>query len=220
MELHIKQRIVGALVLVAILAIFLPWLFHHSQAVSPLRIPQEIPPQPPEPQVSLEMPKAINPQMGAASAKVNTVPVATPVPATTAATNTPSWQNLAKEALSADLPVQFAVTSAVTKAVVAKNDAIATESPVTNTASVVSEGVPTAWVIQLATFSNQKNANELIQTLRAKGFDAYLRKTHVAGKLQVRVYVGPNIRKAEIEKIQQQLQQQFHLKGVVAKYSV
>jgi len=53
MEVKTKQRLVGILVLIAILAIFLPVLFHTSQPSTEARLTVKIPAKPAEPQVAL-----------------------------------------------------------------------------------------------------------------------------------------------------------------------
>lgn len=49
MEIKTKQRLVGALVLLAILSIFLPVLFHTSRPVTESRLSVKVPPKPPKP---------------------------------------------------------------------------------------------------------------------------------------------------------------------------
>jgi len=80
---------------------------------------------------------------------------------------------------------------------------------------------PQAWTVQLGTFSNVNHANELIDQLRKKGFDAYTRPVLDAkGNRLLRVYVGPEIQKEKALQLRDKLQAAVHLKGVVRKYKV
>lgn len=74
MEVKTKQRIVGILVLVAILAIFLPVLFHTSQPSTEARLTVKIPAKPAEPQIALR--EKVKP----AVTPVASAPIAIPTP--------------------------------------------------------------------------------------------------------------------------------------------
>lgn len=56
MEAKTKQRVIGGLVLVAVVAIFLPLLFHHSHPSMNLALSTDVPDAPPQPQVQLQLP--------------------------------------------------------------------------------------------------------------------------------------------------------------------
>lgn len=73
--------------------------------------------------------------------------------------------------------------------------------------------IPDAWVVQLGAFSNQDNASRLIKRLRQQGFDAYSK----VGGDTTKVFIGPETRKVQAEKIAQRLQQKMQIKGMVVK---
>ncbi len=56
MEAKIKQRVIGGLVLVAVVAIFLPLLFHHAHPSMNLALSTDVPNAPNQPQVQLQLP--------------------------------------------------------------------------------------------------------------------------------------------------------------------
>lgn len=56
MKLQTKQRVIGGLVLLALVAIFLPVLFHNKQPSTQLSLSTKIPPPPPAPKAVLTLP--------------------------------------------------------------------------------------------------------------------------------------------------------------------
>ncbi len=78
--------------------------------------------------------------------------------------------------------------------------------------------VPVAWVVQLGTFSNPANVKRLIEKLRAKGFDAYVKPLTTNGRTLTRVYVGTEIHKEKARVLLEELHDQFRLTGVIKRY--
>lgn len=65
-----------------------------------------------------------------------------------------------------------------------------------------------AWIVRVGSFSNPQNANALLKKLRDAGHPAFTRNiTNSAGKQLISVMVGPEIRRAELEKKLPALQQ-------------
>ena len=80
---------------------------------------------------------------------------------------------------------------------------------------------PPAWVVQLASFSNEKNAHRLVLRLKDNGYDAYSRVvSSPSGKKIIRVFVGPEISKEIIQKVVNRLSQQYKLKGFIKRYTI
>lgn len=203
----LKQRIVGALVLVALAVIFLPMLLSRQDearhvVVDAPAVPQT-PPAPeaalepvvvPEPQPLPDEPVPADPVAAAPANPANpanpVVPPSTPVPATPAAT--------AK-------PAQPAVTQS-------------TEQPVAQPAVPVSRldanSLPVSWSIQLASLSNRASAESLQKTLRSKGYNAYIRSSDGMN----RVFVGPVIERAEADRLRDQLNRQQKLNGFIVRF--
>lgn len=75
-------------------------------------------------------------------------------------------------------------------------------------------GLPVSWAIQLASLSNRAGAEKLQQTLRSRGYNAYIRS---AGGMN-RVYVGPLIERAEAERVRDAINRQNSLKGFVVRF--
>lgn len=203
-----KQRMVGALVLIAIAVIFLPMLFSRQDEARRVQVDAPAAPQAPVlPQVKVEsvpvpeqqtLPQEPVPEEDAATS----VPVPTPSPAP------------AKPVVAAK-PATPAVAVAPARPTPAPASAPA--KPVTPTAEpsrVDANGLSVSWSVQLASLSNRANADNLQKTLRTQGYNAYIRTSDGVN----RVFVGPLIERAEADRLRDQLDKQQKLKGIVVRF--
>ena len=72
-----------------------------------------------------------------------------------------------------------------------------------------------AWVIQLATFNHQANAERLVTQLKAQGYKAYFRQqTSKNGVTLNRVYVGPMSDRHDIDQALEALLTENGLQGI------
>jgi cell division septation protein DedD len=78
-----------------------------------------------------------------------------------------------------------------------------------------------AWVLQLASFSSVNNAERLVAKLRQAGYDAYNKKSSLAnGRVISRVFVGPEINRKKILRLQTKLKSRYKLMGLVRKFKI
>jgi DedD protein len=80
------------------------------------------------------------------------------------------------------------------------------------------DGVPLAWTIQVATVSNADKAEKLRQRLLALNHKAYVATVNSGGKRLYRVGVGPQFERAELEKLQSGIDQEFGVKSLIVRY--
>ncbi|MEQ6342602.1 MAG: SPOR domain-containing protein [Gammaproteobacteria bacterium] len=78
--------------------------------------------------------------------------------------------------------------------------------------------VPTAWVVQLGSFSSEQNALVLRDRLRAKGYTAFVERIAEGEGAAIRVRIGPELLRSNAEALQQKLEQEMKLKGIVMRY--
>ncbi|AIL60755.1 SPOR domain-containing protein [Pseudomonas alkylphenolica] len=213
----VKQRMVGALVLVALAVIFLPMLFSREDEMRQVRVEApEAPAAPSMPQVQVEPVPVPEPQVlpeenpvivdestapvQAPSTPIAPAPVAVPVPVPAPA---PAPTVAAKPATpppAAKPQTQPApAVASATKPAAGKIDA---------------NGLPVSWSVQLASLSNRAGAENLQKTLRSQGYNAYIRS---AGGMN-RVYVGPLIERAEAERLRDVISRQQKLNGIVVRF--
>lgn len=99
------------------------------------------------------------------------------------------------------------------------------EPPEDESASVVSESEPqtdessVGWVVQVGSFSNSQNALMLRDKLRNSGFTAFVEKLKTDGKLIYRVRIGPELKRGDAEAQLDRLQREMQMKGLVMGHS-
>ena len=207
-----KQRMVGALVLVALAVIFLPMLFSRQDE---------------QRQVTVEAPAAPQPS---AMPQVQMDPVAVPEPQALPQEPVPTDEEVVEEAVPAapaaapaapapTIPAQIARPATpppVAKPIPAPAQPItsATSKPDTTQSRVDANGLSVSWSVQLASLSSRASAESLQKNLRSQGYNAYIRSAD--GKN--RVFVGPLIERAEADRLRDLLSRQQNLKGFVVRF--
>jgi len=71
------------------------------------------------------------------------------------------------------------------------------------------------WVVQMGSFANQKNAEELHQRLRQKGYHVFVDRFQQDGEMTYRVRIGPESQRADAETLRTRLERELKLKGIV-----
>lgn len=207
-----KQRMVGALVLVALAVIFLPMLFSRQDE---------------QRQVTVEAPAAPQPS---AMPQVQMDPVAVPEPQALPQEPVPTDEEVAEEVVPAapaaapaapapTIPAQIARPATpppVAKPIPAPAQPItsATSKPDTTQSRIDANGLSVSWSVQLASLSSRASAESLQKNLRSQGYNAYIRSAD--GKN--RVFVGPLIERAEADRLRDLLSRQQNLKGFVVRF--
>ncbi|MCH9769293.1 MAG: SPOR domain-containing protein [Gammaproteobacteria bacterium] len=218
MKTQIKQRILGILALLIVVAIILPVFFHHQRpaVVSKLTATET----PALTTASVDTNDTIQAQQRAAIKLVEQTPA-------TAVKLKPKAV-LARPAAHVS-PVQV-VTKKLTKLSVQpqlKNMKLAQTKAVQSAKlkQIIKDESSTlqslqnihAWSIRLGSFSDKANAARLVKRLRVQGYDTYIR-THQSKRALNVVYVGPEISLRKAQRVLRQLQRRFHLRGVIKPY--
>lgn len=204
-----KQRMVGALVLVALAVIFLPMLF--SREDEQRHVAVEAPPVPQAsamPQVQVEPVVVPEPKV----LPQEPVPVEEPVVQQVAPSMpiAPSAPAVAPAPAVASKPVPKPAPVPTP----APAQPIAAAKPDTSQSRIDANGLSISWSVQLASLSSREGAENLQKTLRSQGYNAYIRSAE--GKN--RVFVGPLIERAEADRLRDLLGRQHNLKGFVVRF--
>jgi DedD protein len=77
---------------------------------------------------------------------------------------------------------------------------------------------PTAWMIQVASLTNEKNAEKLVESLRKADLPAQMEKVRLNGKLYYRIRVGPEVDHRLAEKMLAKIKQAFKLNPKLMRY--
>ncbi|WP_043238137.1 SPOR domain-containing protein [Stutzerimonas azotifigens] len=199
----LKQRIVGALVLVALAVIFVPMLFNRGNDLRHVSV--EAPPMP-------EMP---------ATPDIQVQPVEVPEPEPEPALEPePELEPLPDEPLTADAPPPVRAPDRPIEAPAQPAQPIQPAPAPAPAPAPEPErrldrnDLPVSWSVQLASLSSRENAEALQATLRKQGYNAYIRSVDGMN----RVFVGPLVERSEADRLRDQLQKQQKLNGFVVRF--
>ncbi|MBQ0834497.1 SPOR domain-containing protein [Marinobacter sp.] len=194
----LKQRIIGALVLVSLAVIFVPMVFdepHSERTSTSINIPEE-PPFPeveaPESDIAPTPPyqqdQAANSSSASQDFRIleNDEPAAQPAPP--------------QPEPSQPKPVQQA-----------------TESPESTEKANAefTRSLEGAWVVQLGSFGNGDNARRLRDKVREKGYSSHLQEVVRGDNTLTRVFSGPFAEKSKAEAAKRTLDKAFSLNSLV-----
>ncbi len=80
------------------------------------------------------------------------------------------------------------------------------------------QGVPVAWMLQVASVSSADKAEALRQRLEARGEKAWVAPVTFDGKVMYRVNVGPKFERARLEALQSAIDAEFGVNSLVKRY--
>ena len=195
MEQQLKQRLVGAVVLVSLAVIFIPVILEGpGDEWTPRN--QNIPQPPPlDFRTSMELPM---PETEGATA-------AGPVAASP--DRTQAVPVMADDADTGPGPVL--IPAAPEPAAPPEAEAPVTRKPPAATAPA------DGWYAQVGSFSQPGNATGLRERLTKAGYPAHLQQTDIGKGSNYRVLVGPEKGRGNAEKLLEQLARELQLKGIV-----
>jgi len=201
----LKQRLVGAFVILSLAVIFLPMIFDNPHEVKKLTI-EAVPPKPNFQSIVIEKPKRptfkvveIDPtdhkvkKVDQIRVKKNTTQETTKLKATSKPKETKS--------------IKVSSVKSPVKASEKQNRKKPTVSHLPIFKNI--------WMVQLGTFSRTKNAYELRDRLRKDGFDGHAKDIKIKGKKAVRVFSGPFVNRNEAEKMKKKLDKRYKVKSLI-----
>lgn len=74
-----------------------------------------------------------------------------------------------------------------------------------------------SWTLQVGTFSQESNATTFSESLRKEGYQAYSDSSGTGGNKIYRVYIGPELEKDQLEKIQAKLKVEKKINGLILR---
>ena len=195
---QLKQRLVGAIVLVSLAVIFIPMILPGGGLGDSMTI-RKVPPEPdyrfPPPKSAPKAPPISDDvivPMGNAEPKVSTK-ASTKISTTEKKTSSKKTSGNKKVA---------------TKPVVSTPDKKPDIKP----------GQVTAWIVQVGSFGSSPNAKALRDKLRKMGYASFVEAVKNKQGMVYRVRVGPELTRTLAEKLQKQLAQKAKLNGMVQSY--
>ena len=201
---HFKQRIVGGLVLVALGVIVIPFLLDMH--------PGEewwgkgnIPKKPDNGFVTRVLPldewsKQAQGDLAKGSQQLDTVVEHAPAAPTPDQAHAPS-------------PAEPSPPAAP-----AQPSAPETSPPVASPQGAGGAGGTEGWVVQLGSFSNQKNADELREKLQKMAYHVFVEQITQEGQTVYRVRIGPQRQRSDADTIRDRLARELQLNAMVMHY--
>lgn len=199
MDQSLKQRLVGAIVLISLAVIFMPLVFDGQQA----RIDTQEYAIPEKPIIVMKS-VDFEPVKEAASTIDASIIDIDELKAASALASTQQEQ--------VEAVAEHPETKATVEAYVAEEKVI--DQQIQSAPKTEPVDLADAWIIQVGAFSSAENAQKLRDTLIKDGYSAYLQKVDGLNKL----YVGPEIRKYRLEQQKTDLENKYKLKVLILKY--
>ena len=75
-----------------------------------------------------------------------------------------------------------------------------------------------AWAVQVASFSERRSADALQQRLQKKGYRAFVVTSQLDGRTTVRVRIGPDLIRADADRIRAEVERDFKLQAMVVRH--
>ena len=195
MDDGLKQRLVGAVVLLALAVIFVPVIFDREQ-LQPVDRRTQIPIAPeitpvvvPEPEIAVDVEPAppleevFEPEEPSAAGSLVTTSLESEANATEADATEPD----------------------------------VTELDVTEP-RLTPEGVPEVWVLQVASFKSAERAQELRDKLIAEGYTAFTQLVQADQGAMTRLFVGPKLDKGRLLEEQAAIEEKFQLSTFILRF--
>ena len=221
MDQSTKQRVVGIAVIVIAAVVILPVLFD-GQGSYELPIESRIPEPTPFPTPPRIIPE--RPVITADTATTeSTEPAVEPVdPEPVASKPDVAEVSIEEDISSPSDKVDDSAPVSIDDIIASLNlDAAQRETDVNDTAPRLdADGLPEGWSVRLASFSSEANAHNLVERLQNAGHRAYTRVLESSQGPLVAVFVGPGVDRSAVQQLQQQLQEQFQLAGIVVRYEI
>ncbi|MCG3200313.1 MAG: hypothetical protein NFCOHLIN_00164 [Gammaproteobacteria bacterium] len=206
MERPLRQRLVGAAVLVGLAVIFVPMVIERSPIETP-RIEES------------NIPAAPTPPGGEFTSRIVPLEPVEPV--------TPVVPPSAEQAMEAAAPTSppAAVGGAAAGPATGHEGAVPQVPP--SAVGEAEESAPVApdqragvnaWVIQLGSFASEQNARDLEARLQKEGYAAFVEKIGTGAEQKFRVRVGPELLRAKADQARETLEKELNLKGIVVRY--
>jgi len=207
----LKQRLVGALILVALGVVFWPIIFVEPGArVEPGQV--IMPPRPEVDTSPIESPQPEQWRVSTETYAEDELDAATDdelLGAAEAAAAAAEEPGQGSEAVANDEPADEPASPPV--AVQARTSA--PEAP-----ALDANGVPVAWSLQVATVSSAAKAEQLRQQLLSMQEKAYVRKLERGDKDLYRVFVGPKFERAQLEQTRARVNARFGVESLIVRY--
>jgi DedD protein len=186
----LKQRLVGALVLIALGVTFWPVIFVESER-GDLDRNTQIEPMPVLEDVVIPAPKPLE----------GVDPVS------------PEQHAILPDDSETAAPAGESAPLAAAEAAVPAKTTVPDSRP-----ALDEQGIPVAWVLQVASVSTREKAEQLTAELVGEGYKAYHRAIRRNGEVLHRVFIGPVFEREKLVAIKRDIDQKLKVSAIIARY--
>ena len=81
-----------------------------------------------------------------------------------------------------------------------------------------SDGIPVAWILQVASVSSAQKADSLRQRLLDMGQKGYVKKIRRGNSDLYRVYIGPKYERDRLERLKPEIDSEFGVNSMISRY--
>lgn len=81
------------------------------------------------------------------------------------------------------------------------------------------KGIPSGWVLQVASFKARDNADNFSKQLVQKGYKSFVRSTKTSTGLINRVFIGPHVDKSAAKALKKELDKSLNINSLVVEFS-
>lgn len=195
METTLKQRLIGAAVIIALAVIFVPMILDGSGRQESVALNMEVPPEPtftfesnlPDPKALDELPPISTPDSENTESKIDKIEEKVEVEIEKKAIE------IKKKTEAA--PIQQAKVVEATENHIKTNPALS------------------AWAVQVAAFGEKGKALALQEKLLASNLSAFTERSGNGDKSVFRVKVGPELKRENADKLRDKIEKEHGLKG-------
>jgi DedD protein len=208
MEARVKERLTGAVVLVAIVVIVVPELLSGPKRRAPLPAgahtvtidlngPHRLPPASPAPPAAAETATVaaggVAPRAGGEVVPVEpaAAPAADPDPAGDVPAPPPETESVQGEMTATGAPRETPVVPPARPASEPARSAALKLPPAAPKSTGSTPVAVAGWVVQLGSFASRENAQKLVTELQHKGYSAFIAEYRGHDKVLFRVRIGP-----------------------------
>ena len=192
----LKQRLVGALVLVALGVVFWPVVFVQSERPE-LDQTSQVAPMPQLAEVNIPAPQPLE---GVESVDLVDQMVA-------------EESQLAVESTAQQQTEEILAAAGSDDQGDAEVEAAPPGSP-----NLDEQGIPVAWVLQVASVSSREKADKLTADLIADNRKAYHRRVRVDDRDLYRVFIGPVFEREKLERVKREVDADLGVNALISRY--
>ena len=208
MDTRLKHRLVGTAVIVALAVIFLPELLRPVAERQPVVETMDLPPRP----VHFLEPTVGEPLLPPSAPE--------PTQPSTASADRPSPGESEHEPRAALEQAPSPLAENRTEDADRGTEDAADPGEVQSSGNEVPELSANlqAWVVQVGSFAEERNAEALRDKLRAAEFTAFVETAHIGERKMYRVRVGPELEKRVAEQLKDEIHAELQIAGQLRRY--